>query len=56
MAAIGPSSCPLQLYHVIPGPPAPVTSLNDDQIFVTKQGETIQVGAARTRFPCAAPC
>ncbi|PSC69018.1 beta-Ig-H3 fasciclin isoform B [Micractinium conductrix] len=30
------------LYHVIPGPPAPVTSLNDDQIFVTKQGETIQ--------------
>lgn len=29
-------------YHIVPGPPAPVTALNDDQIFVTDQGGTIQ--------------
>ncbi|KAL4457415.1 hypothetical protein ABPG75_012280 [Micractinium tetrahymenae] len=29
-------------YHIVPGPPAPVKSLNDDQIFVTEQGGTIQ--------------
>lgn len=31
-------------YHIVPGPPAPVTALNDDQIFVTDQGGTIQAG------------
>ncbi|KAL4441020.1 hypothetical protein ABPG77_010451 [Micractinium sp. CCAP 211/92] len=29
-------------YHIVPGPPAPVTALNDDQIFVTEQGGTLQ--------------
>jgi hypothetical protein len=37
----------IQRYHIIPGPPAPITGLNDDQIFVSALGAKTVVVSLR---------